>query len=75
MTSLVIKCDHSIIDDFKYEVFDDDRLIYEGYVDIYSPIVNLVRGEGFCSSKIRVFNRSDEQVLIIYKHIKNIVND
>lgn len=75
MTSLVIKCDHSIIDDFKYEVFDDDRLIYEGYVDIYSPIVNLVRGEGLYSSKIRVFNRSDEQVLIIYKHIKNIVND
>ncbi|MBL7574457.1 hypothetical protein SAMN00017477_2142 [Peptoniphilus asaccharolyticus DSM 20463] len=75
MTSLVIKCDHSIIDDFKYEVFQEDKLIYEGHVDLYSLIVNLVKGEGIYSSKIRVFNENKKQQLVIYKHIKNIIND
>lgn len=70
-----IKCDHSIIDDFKYEVFKNDLLLYEAYVDIYSPILNLVKGEGIYSSKIRIFNRKDEQILKIYKHVKNIISD
>lgn len=75
MINFVIKCDHTIIDDFKYEVFKEDLLIYEAYVDIYSPIVNFVKGEGVYSSKIRIFDRKNTQVLKIYKHVKNIVSD
>ncbi|WBW50128.1 hypothetical protein O6R05_00785 [Peptoniphilus equinus] len=75
MKTLKIKCDHSIIDDFKYEVFDGNTLVYEGYVDIFSPIINFLKAEGIYQSKIRVFDMDNKQVLKIYKHVRNFLND
>lgn len=72
---LLIKCDFSIIDDFKYSVFFEDKQIYKAFVDFYTPIVNLVKGEGLCSSKITIVDNDNKIIVDIFKHVKNILSE
>lgn len=75
MNNLTVISDYTILDDYKYKIFFDEKNIYKAEVDFYSPFINFLKGREIYHSKISVTSSSKDEIIKIYKHHSSLLKD
>ncbi|WP_138160284.1 hypothetical protein [Peptoniphilus catoniae] len=75
MNKLLIQCDYTILDNYKYKILKDNQPYLNAEVDFYSPVVSFLKGNKIYYSKISVKDLEEKEVVEIYKHHQGPIRD
>lgn len=74
MCKLTVLCDYTILDDFKYSIYEDDELTLSAFVDFTAPFKDFFKNRELYQSKITVYKKENE-LLQIYRHIQTPISE
>lgn len=75
LKELTFVCDHTIFDDYKYKIFENDKILYRAEIDLYSAIKNFIESRFSYKSKISLFDLEDKEIVSIFSYSPLPLND
>ncbi|RVU55520.1 hypothetical protein [Anaerosphaera multitolerans] len=69
MKEISVSCDYTILDNFKYEIYENCELTMTAHVDLYSPLLDFFKKGNLYQSKITV-NEGNREIISIFKLIQ-----